>query len=197
MRLRNVDAAIRDHDDIIVRWLTGKLGDPDTARDVAQSAYLRVWRFAQDGEVENAKALLFKTAANLAANEFRARSVRRQVERAPRSGPDGHNEIDLVPSFEPTPEDAASVRSDARLSADIVRAMPDKVRRTFIMSRFEERTYEEIATDLGVTVSSIEKYMITALRILRAGMSIETKDRRGAVVAFPVARRTIGGTRDE
>ncbi|MEL6366247.1 MAG: sigma factor, partial [Pseudomonadota bacterium] len=72
-RLQALERAIREHDAVLVRWLTARFGDGDLARDIAQSAYLRVWRFAQDGDVENPRTLIFKTASNVAANEFRSR----------------------------------------------------------------------------------------------------------------------------
>ena len=38
----------------------------------------------------------------------------------------------------------------------------DKVRRAFLMSQLEGASYAEIASTLGVTVSSVKKYMARA-----------------------------------
>ena len=45
--------------------------------------------------------------------------------------------------------------------------LPDHCRRIFIMSRFEDMKYSEIAQELGVTVKAIEAQMSKALKILR------------------------------
>ena len=178
-RLDALSVAIRENDAMLLRWLTGKLSDPDLARDIAQSTYLRVWRHAQANDIINPKALLFRTAANLTANEFRARGVRRQHERAPVDS-EGNALADSVPSDDPTPERAASARSDAVLSIEVIRGMPENVRRAFVMNRFEGRTYSEIAEALGVSVSSVEKYIISALKTLR--QAVEDGEAKGCVI---------------
>ena len=43
------------------------------AEDIAQSAFVRVWRYSHRSEVTNAKGLLFKTTGRLALNELRRR----------------------------------------------------------------------------------------------------------------------------
>jgi RNA polymerase sigma-70 factor (ECF subfamily) len=41
--------------------------------------------------------------------------------------------------------------------------MPENVRRAFLLSQFEGLTYAQIAERLGVTVSSVQKYMTRAI----------------------------------
>jgi len=161
-----VDGAIRRHDRMLVRWLAQKFGDIEIARDIAQSAYLRVWRYAQTQAIENPQALLFKTAANLAANEFRARK-RLQLLTAQAASETSPSAIEQVVSPTPSPEAAAMAREEVAASIAAINALPEQARRAFILSRFEEKTYREIAAELGVSESSVEKYIITALKALR------------------------------
>lgn len=162
-----VDKAIRQHDRTLVRWLARKLGDIEIARDIAQSAYLRVWRYAQSNDVDNFQALLFKTAANLAANEFRARKRRNEFAAEPVAGESDHA-VDLVPSDSPSPEAAAVTRDEVAALLAAIESLPLQAKRAFVMSRFEEKTYREIASILRVSESSVEKYIISALKSLRA-----------------------------
>ena len=161
-----VDGAIRRHDRMLVRWLAQKFGDIEIARDIAQSAYLRVWRYAQTQTIENPQALLFKTAANLAANEFRARKRLQKLTAQPSSdySPEA---VEQVASQSPSPEATAMAREEVAASIAAINALPDQARRAFILSRFEEKTYREIAAELGVSESSVEKYIIAALKALR------------------------------
>ncbi len=48
--------------------------------------------------------------------------------------------------------------------------MPDHIRNTYIMHRFHEMKYSEIAEQEGVSVKAIEKRMMMALRILRKSL---------------------------
>ncbi len=168
-RRAQVDRAIRKHNRLLVQWLTKKFGDPETARDIAQSAYLRVWRYAEKNEIDNPRALIFKTAANLAANEFRARRRSSFIENiGSETDPDAQAQtIDQLPSQAPSPEQQAVTRQDLAASIDIINGFPTRVRNAFILSRFENKNYREIAKELNVSESSVEKYIITALKALR------------------------------
>ncbi len=164
-----VDRAIRKHDRMLVQWLTKKIGDREAARDIAQSAYLRIWRYAEHNEIDNPQALIFKTAANLAANEFRARHRMRFIERmTPRADDDNDlNKIENLASDAPSPEQITAAKQDLKTGIAAIKQLPDRIRRAFIMSRFENMNYREIAAAMKVSESSVEKYIIAALKLLR------------------------------
>jgi len=172
IRRKQVDRAIRRHDRMLVRWLTKKFGDQETARDIAQSTYLRIWRYAEHNEIDNPQALIFKTAANLAANEFRARHRMRFIERiTPRADDDADNfQIDDLACDDPSPEHIAVAKQDLKASIAAIKKLPDRIRHAFVLSRFENKSYREIAADMGLSESSVEKYIITALKLLRAAL---------------------------
>lgn len=48
-----------------------------------------------------------------------------------------------------------------------ITGLPGRIRRAFILSRFMGKNYREIAIDLNVSESSVEKYIISALAQLR------------------------------
>jgi RNA polymerase sigma-70 factor (ECF subfamily) len=50
----------------------------------------------------------------------------------------------------------------------VLERLPDRIRAAFLLHRFEELSYSEIAKRLGVSVSSIEKYISQALKELTA-----------------------------
>ncbi len=186
-----IESAIRTHDGMLVRWLAQKLGDAETARDIAQSAYLRVWRYAHREGVDNLQALIFKTAANLAANEFRARKRRGFLGAEPRGdSPDPANQVaDDNPSAERMVIDKEALNGCLAAIGDL----PPNARRAFIMSRFEEKSYRDIARELRVSESSVEKYIILALKKLRE--SIRHPEDAGVIIPFAAARdgRRSGG----
>jgi RNA polymerase sigma factor (sigma-70 family) len=166
----DVAKAFRKHNQMLIRWLAQKLGDVETARDIAQGAYLRVLSYSKTQKVENAQALIFKTAANLAANEFRSRKRRRSFTAETVTG-DGPNAIDLVACHDPSPEEATLSKEQVSVTLGAIRALPDQVRRAFVLSRFEGKTYREIAALLSVSESSVEKYIIAALKAVRAAVA--------------------------
>jgi len=185
-RRRRLEEAIRRNETTLLRWLTTRLGDADAARDVAQSVYLRIWRYADDTEVENPRALIFKTAANLALNELKRQNRFRSRENPGGDGLDGDVLLNIA-SPEPSPERQSALREDLAIVMRAIKALPERPRRAFIMSRFEERGYREIAGIMGVSESSVEKYMSEALRVLRLALRDTPPDDK--VPESPTGRR--------
>ena len=154
---RLIERAMRREEKLLVRWLTGKLGDRDTAQDVAQSVFLRVWKFAMEQTVENPRALIFKTAGNLAINEMKRRNLlnTRLVERSAHSDRDP---IEVIASSAPSPEREISTRQELQPLMDTIHQLPERPRRAFMLNRFEGKNYTEISQILGVSKSSCLLY---------------------------------------
>lgn len=64
----------------------------------------------------------------------------------------------------PSLEDRALILETLLQIDAMLDTMPGKVRQAFILSQFEGLTYAQIAERLGVTVSSVQKYMIRAIQ---------------------------------
>lgn len=52
-----------------------------------------------------------------------------------------------------------------------IRHLPEECRRVFVKSRFEEKKYEEIARELGISVNTVKYHMKSALARLYAELS--------------------------
>src|SRR5580658_5486126 len=66
-----IDHLFREHNDALVRFLSARLGSYQDAREVAQEAYVRLLNLDRPGAVNFLRALLYKTAANLAIDRLR------------------------------------------------------------------------------------------------------------------------------
>jgi len=55
---------------------------------------------------------------------------------------------------------------------EAVATLPPRCRAIFQLSRFEEMSYQEIATELGISVKTVEHQMGKALRVLRERLKI-------------------------
>ena len=166
---RRVERALRHNEKLLTRWLTKKLGDPEAAQDVAQTVCMRVLAYSETIGIANPRALIFKTGANLALNELKRRNQynKRHVEPAAFAEEDP---LLQIASSAPSPEAQASLREDVTRVLDAVAALPENPRRAFTMSRFDGLSYKEIARILNVSESSVEKYMIQALKALRKAL---------------------------
>ena len=185
-----IEAAIREDEKVLVRWLTKKLRDSDAARDVAQTVFMRVWAFSETEIVENPRALIFKTASNLALNELKRRNRfdRRHVSSVDE---EENDPLKNVASLAPSPEAQTSIREDVAITLEAIRALPDRPRRAFVMNRFDGLSYKQIAKNMSVSESSVEKYMIEALKILREKLRTDVG---ATVLTFPRKTKKSVGT---
>jgi RNA polymerase sigma-70 factor (family 1) len=62
----------------------------------------------------------------------------------------------------------------------IIDTLPTQCKRVFLLSRFENKKYLEIATELGVSVKAVEAHISKALEILRK--SLKSKDLLALVI---------------
>ena len=156
-----LQSMFREHNTSLLRFLTAKLADPHEAEDIAQDTYHNMLRVEAPENLENARAYLFQTAANLALNRLRKQRRQNNCERRLRL------EAQLDTGTTASPERAVGARYELEAVQVAVNALPDNCRRAFLLSRAQGKSYREISTELGVSVSTVEKYLIRALEHLR------------------------------
>src|SRR6476646_6901354 len=74
-RVHDVDRLFRAYNEMLVRYLTRRLGDRDREEEVAQEKFVRALR---QETMTNERACLFAVAKNLARDEARKDSRRRK-----------------------------------------------------------------------------------------------------------------------
>jgi len=161
------------HRRAVYRAALAALGSPADAEDAAQdafiSAYQRLGSFRGDASF---KTWLLTIAWNQALNRRRSliRWWRRTVRSSAREEQDrleGQEDLEGLPSGDPSPEQAVS---DAQLRHDIVaeiRALPPKLRDALLLAQAGEYSYEEIAVILGTAVGTIKWRVSEARRVIK------------------------------
>lgn len=145
--------------------------DPELAEDLAQEAFLRVYR-ARKTYTPDAKFVtwLFTIATNLANNARRNRSRRREIVLAP-----ANNEDTSAHSLDKLAVAASGQLPTRQLDklemAQVVRAamesLTDTQRTALVLSKFEEMSYVDIAESMGMTVQAIKSVLWRARESLR------------------------------
>ncbi len=147
----------------LVRYLSRRVSDAD-ADDLAQEAFLRMHKVQQSSGLGNARAFLFKTANNLMVDQIRRERVHLRFINAemPALADD-----DISEEGAPSAERTASAEEELTLLYAAMDNLPDKVRRAFLLHRQHDMSYAQIAKEMGVSTSMVEKYIVRALRLLR------------------------------
>lgn len=132
-----------------------------------QEAFLRFHRAGNDVTDADARPLIFVIAKNLLKDHWKA-SGRENTRRAPVSPDDLELAGQAMADDAPTADRKISSREDLDQALAVIRDLPPKTRDAFLLNRFEDLTYRQIAERLGVSVSMVEKHLAEALRRLKS-----------------------------
>lgn len=150
----------------IVGYLQRKGQATGDAEDAVQEAFVRFHRAGHDLMSPDARPLLFVIARNIQNDRWKAaaREARRLVAEDVATLDAGPR---AIASDDRSADDRLIGRENLAAAAAVIRALPRRTRDAFLMHRFENQTYRQIAGKLGVSVSMVEKYIAEALRQLK------------------------------
>jgi len=137
----------------LLRTLQRMVGNPSTAEDLLQETYLRVTRALGERPVIHLEPFVFQTARNLALDHLRARraQARTLVEDVPEQVL--HNVAAPLGSS----EDAAHAEQLLRHLSSQLGQLSQRQQRIFVLSRVHGASYMEIAEQLKVSASTVQK----------------------------------------
>lgn len=147
------------------RFLVRMLGRSDVAEDVAQDAYLKIYRLSRPDEVICPQALLFDVATKLALTRLRKARVESGLRVV------GADELDRVPDSSPQLDRQVAAQQTMQQLADIVEDLAPNLRQVFVMRYVLQMPRQEIAEQLTLTIGALEQRLTRALAQCRARMS--------------------------
>ncbi len=132
----------------------------DTAHDIVQETFLRVWNHRTSLQPDlSLLAYLLRISNNLVRDHAKHREVRRRLE--------GDVPLPTL-SIGDDPEQALYMTMlQEKLSGVVRTKLPAKCREIFLLSRLEGMTNSEVANQLGVSMKTVENQITRALKILR------------------------------
>ena len=145
-----------EHHGWLQQWLRRRVGSSFDAADLAQDTFLRVLGKpgALDG-VREPRAWLSRIAHGLVVDKLRREEIERTCLEA----------IAHLPEPEVVSPEARLILVEALCMIDaLLEGLGERARQAFLLSRLDEMSYPEIARHLGVSLSSVEKYMAAAIR---------------------------------
>lgn len=153
----------------LLRFLIARTGDPVEAEDVLQELWLRV-HAAGSGPVANGRAYLYRAAQNLVLDRIRERRRRSARDQDWSEAEFGKPTATDLPDPRPTADQAIDDRElSARLAAAIAQ-LPPAAGRAFRLHKLDGLSHAEVARELGISRSGVEKHMATAMSFLRRAL---------------------------
>lgn len=158
-----IAAYLRKRPDLL-RFFTLRTGSAATAEDIVQDIYVKLSEIEPPSDLRSAEAFLYRMGTNLMLDRAKAQR-RRQIRDdawGRNEGGDGPHPIAQAPAA----DDALASRQRLKRLLSALDRLPPQVAAAFRLHKFDGLTHGEVAARLGVSRSSIEKYVTSALKSL-------------------------------
>lgn len=138
-------------------------GDLEVAEDIVQDCFVYLWNSKRlnsfSGELERFIFKIVKNRSLLFLKEHKKRN-------------EGHRI-----ASEEIPADCCAAaeedRSEVELLYNTIDRLPEKCRQVFLTACLSNKTYQQVADELGTSVNTVKTQMKTALRFLRENLQKE------------------------
>lgn len=138
------------------------ISSPETCEDIVQDTFYHLWKNRKNIELTNSfRNLLITSVKNNCIDYLRKQSVRQN-----------YLQKQAIIDITNTPEIIYTINELENMIYTALSNLPEKVKKAFELSRFDNLTYNQIAKEMAVSPKTVEAYISKALNVLR----IELKD---------------------
>lgn len=148
------------------RYVRRLVGSQSAADEIVQEAFLRVYN--QPQAREPLRPYLFSVARNLASNSRRHDRIAHAF-----SAKDAASQLTEAGE---SPEDSVLSDERMRLLNESIRKLPPQCRTVFALRMFQDRSYKEIALQLGISARTVEKHVAAAVGAIHADLAKRFQD---------------------
>lgn len=152
--------ALAEHVDRLKAYASRLLGDQIAAEDVAQDAFLALYRHLNQVPTAAFRPWLFRVARNLCLDQLRRRKFKMSLfrdlqknEDQPFSPQDNHNA---------RPDEIAETREAQEAIEHAISELPTKFREAFLLCEVERMSYEDAAAVMGCPVKTVSTRLFRA-----------------------------------
>jgi RNA polymerase sigma factor (sigma-70 family) len=152
--------ALADHEDSVKAYATRLLGDAIAAEDVAQDAFLALYRHLAQVPTAAFRPWLFRVARNLCLDQLRRRkfklSLFRDLQR------DDDQPFTPADGSATRPDEVAETREANAAIEDAIAQLPLKFREAFVLCEVEGLSYEDAAVVMNCPVKTVSTRLFRA-----------------------------------
>ena len=151
------DAYVR-HESSLKRFIGRFMRSSHDVEDIAQEAFLRAYAVEQSRSIEQPKSFLFRIAKHAALSQLSRKSqqITDYIEDS--------DESSVIPT-EDSAEDLVSARQILGLHCEAVAELAPQCRHVYLLRKVHGLSHKEIAEQLGIAVSTVEKHLIKAVEL--------------------------------
>jgi len=154
----------------LLRFLVARTGDASEAEDLLQELWLRA-RQQNTGPIGNGRAYLYRMAQNLVVDRLREKQRRMVRERRWTDQETDFAAAGVEPADRRrTTEEQMLAREEVATLVSAVTNLPAGARKAFELHKLQGLSHAEVAAELGISKSGVEKHMAVAMKYLRRAL---------------------------
>ena len=139
-------------------YICRRIENRSDAEDLTQDAFLRLLEYRMMIRRDTLKYFLFTIVRNLLNDYLRRYYKRQEIDRYL---------YDTLPVTTVEPESRMVADELRRLESRLVSALPEQRRKVYIMSRFQDKSAEDIAEELKLSRRTVENHLFISRREVR------------------------------
>ncbi|WP_277235354.1 sigma-70 family RNA polymerase sigma factor [Phocaeicola salanitronis] len=139
-------------------YICRRIENRDDAEDLTQDAFLRLLEYRMMIRRDTLKYFIFTIVRNLLNDYLRRYYKRQEIDRYL---------YDTLPVTTVEPESRMVADELRRLESRRVSALPEQRRKVYIMSRFQDKSAEDIAEELKLSQRTVENHLFISRREVR------------------------------
>lgn len=154
---------------ILCKYALQFVKDPFLAENIVHEVMVRLWKNRAALEIRSSlRSYLLRAVRNACLDYFKKSSTRFEFSFPAVDGNDEEPYPDLISDEYPYGSLLEKELEDK--IAESIEALPEESRKIFKMSRYEDKKYSEIASELGVSVDTVKYHIKKALSLLREAL---------------------------
>ena len=139
---------------ILARFFQRRIRPGSDVDDLIQEVFARLARKGDLTEIARVEGYLFQVAANL---------IRERAHKLKQSALSEHGFTTESNEEDFSPERILLGEEEIQRVFEALHELPERTRNAFLLHRFEDRKHAEIARQLGISVSTVEKDIMRAM----------------------------------
>lgn len=167
---RDLLTALLRHRATLVRYARVRLGSDDAAEDVVHDLWVKLQR-RDVGEATEALPYLYRALANAITDHLRVRTRRSQIGDA--SWRPAEDVTEVAADELPNAERIVVARSRVAWVERVIGGLPPSAATALRRSRVDGLSHRQIADELGISISGVEKHLQRAYKALTAARLAE------------------------
>ncbi|WP_261840838.1 RNA polymerase sigma factor [Aliamphritea ceti] len=161
----HISELYKAHRHALLLHLQAVVKDRDIAEELLQETFVRIAKMPAISVIQQPRPFLLKTARNLALDYIRQQKKRPTAEL---------DEVDMeFVSQEPEHLDVLIKERRLKQLKQVVTDLPPRAKEALMLAKYREMTLKEVAREMDISQTMVEKHLKTALQKCRAALLSE------------------------